>query len=146
MSDEGVSNDLGVWRMAWGPDTVVAFDQDDAWAVWCATSGERREDYEPFDTWQHLGDDHRLTIWRDNAAMDNCQCAQVLRDYEQRSQRLVAMLEKLPRVAREQMAVPPAPRCYPNGHLRGCPEGADTRTCAEWARLSGRGFLCSTEA
>ena len=42
---------LAVWTMAHGPDTVVAFSVDDAWAVWEAHCGEVRADYDDSDTW-----------------------------------------------------------------------------------------------
>lgn len=55
---------LHVFEM--GPDTVIAYDVEDAWAVWCERLGEKREDYEPWDEPAQLDDDKPLKIWSDS--------------------------------------------------------------------------------
>ena len=44
-----------------GCDNVVAESIDDAWAVWCETTGESRADYDDME-WGELPDDELLTI------------------------------------------------------------------------------------
>jgi len=40
-----------------GPDKVVAHDEADAWAVWCAHTGESRDDYEGEEARELPGDE-----------------------------------------------------------------------------------------
>jgi hypothetical protein len=130
-------------------DTVVARDVEDAWAVWCEHSGERRRDYEQCGMcWERLDPDKSLTIWNDGADFLGCGCRSALTKYEALVAQRQALLDKLPEVARRQLVAAlrvDRPKTHPNGHLRGCPVGATTRTCADWASSEGRGFLCSTE-
>lgn len=44
--------------------TVVARDEDDAWAVWCDSIGEKREDYQG-SSWEQVPDDELVSIIRD---------------------------------------------------------------------------------
>jgi hypothetical protein len=44
-----------------GSDTVIAGDIDDAWAVWCADTGERRSDYGGT-VWLQLGDNEVIGL------------------------------------------------------------------------------------
>ena len=60
MSDE---RKLHVFEI--GPDTVIAYDVDDAWTVWSEQSGEDRDDYETYDDPVLLPDDKTLSIWCD---------------------------------------------------------------------------------
>ena len=48
-----------------GEDTVSAADVEDAWAVWCETSGEKREDYVDSMQWEQIADDKPYTIVTD---------------------------------------------------------------------------------
>ncbi len=52
---------LRVFKQVMGPDTVVAYSIEDAWAVWAEHCGERREDYDD-DTWSVIADDQPFTI------------------------------------------------------------------------------------
>jgi hypothetical protein len=47
-----------------GTDTVTAADVEDAWAVWCETIGEKREDY-PDTEWSQVPDDQPFLIVMD---------------------------------------------------------------------------------
>jgi len=44
-----------------GADTVIAESVEDAWKVWCETTGEDREDYEDME-WLIKPDDRLITI------------------------------------------------------------------------------------
>ena len=43
-------------------DKVVAKDEEDAWAVWCEHTGERRSDHEEFWSWEQVPDHHEFSI------------------------------------------------------------------------------------
>lgn len=130
-------------------DSVVARSVDDAWDVWCATIGEKREDYDDKDhVWEQKPDDEGLSIWGDDPDWEHadCDCKAKLAEHAAESERQRAMLDKLPDPARAElaMAIRKHPPLYPNGHIVGCRCGAKKKTCGEWAK-GGRGFLCSTE-
>ena len=59
------NNKLHVFQV--GPDTVIAVDTDDAWAVWCAHPSESRVDYDTGpDTMQQLPDDQVIVVLVDD--------------------------------------------------------------------------------
>ena len=131
-------------------DTIIARDEEDAWQVWFESCGERREDYETEEPrWTKRPDDAELTIWNEDVPSDKCDCLRLLAEHAAVVKYRTETIQKLPVVARQMLRKaidPDAPRTFPNGHLRSCPLGSDTKTCAEWAKQEGRGFLCSTNA
>lgn len=134
-------------------DWVIAESEDDAWAVWCETTGERRGDYQDH-AFHQLPDDQPLRIWHEDNDPTACGCADLRKRDMLEQMQPVKDWEKLRALVVSQGAmvfsVPqPAPantgrRFDPNGHERGCPKGFELKPCAEWA-TQGRGFLCTTE-
>jgi hypothetical protein len=136
---------LRVFEMLDGPDTVVAFDADDAWSVWELYCGESRKDYEE-DEWIECAGSRPMRIWLDED-FSRCDCRAKQEARRAETDRAVALLSKLPRPAAGALwaGVPKPLPSHPNGHLMDCPVGSKTQTCAQWAQENGRGFLCSTE-
>jgi len=128
-------------------DWVVAENPDDAWAVWCESTGESRLDYEEDFDFALEPDDKVLTIWDEDAGFDHCDCKAKLDAHKADVAKKIAAIEAQPAVARAMLwaAVPKHPRTHPNGHLLECDVGCERKTCGQWAKQSGRGFLCSTE-
>ena len=132
---------------------VVAADIDDAWAVWCNTTGENREDY-PDSEWEMLPDDSMLAIWLDDTTpTTDCGCGvrarahQAVADaYNTAATNYVGFMAK---VGARLKDLPPMPQPKdapgPNGHYDDCPVGHPRKTCAEWCQSDGRGYLCTTE-
>ena len=143
-----MSDELHVFEMRMGPDWVIARDERDAWEVWCEHMGEKVEDYLNFDDWDPVPDDRELRIWHDNPPADKCKCRERLDACVAEADRQRTMLQKLPEPARLILwaGVTRPPPTHPNGHLKDCPIGSDTRTCRQWIQQEGRGFLCSSEA
>ncbi len=50
-------------------DWVVAKDEQDAWTVWCESSGESKEDYDDSMTWEEIPMDNVLTLFNDECGM-----------------------------------------------------------------------------
>lgn len=127
-------------------DHVVARDEEDAWEVWCESTGEIREDYEE-QYFELCPDDKTLSIWTDDHDLTQCSCQGIKDEFEQRYKRIVEIFARLPRPARVILApaLPAGPDTYPNGHVVGCHRGAEVKTCRQWAEENGRDFLCSTE-
>jgi hypothetical protein len=135
-------------------DWVVAESIDDAWAVWCETTGEKREDYDDDrHFWTQLPDDQPLRIWHEDNDPAECGCKALFEQDERERRKPVedwCALKKLIESQGGTMTVPfpsrveTGRRFDPNGHESNCPKGFDSKTCAEWA-AEGRRFLCSTE-
>lgn len=134
-------------------DWVIAESEEDAWAVWCAWSGEKREDYAD-DKFEQLPDDERLRIWHEDNNPVDCGCSALAElDKIERNKpfndwlALKKLIES--QGGRFNLHVPPrietGRRFDPNGHSSDCPKGFEEKTCAEWAASDGRGFLCTTE-
>jgi hypothetical protein len=47
------------------PDSVVAFDEDDALRLWCEHIGEKPEDYADESDWRRMPDDETAKYWLD---------------------------------------------------------------------------------
>lgn len=111
--------DLHVFTLVLGPDTVVARDAEDAWAVWCEHTGEDREAWEQ---WEQIDDAKAITIGHEDAPPPH-ECPHGCGTW----------------------AVEDVSRAVDStGHHPTCPATHHTKTNAEWAS-HGRGFLCSTE-
>jgi hypothetical protein len=133
-------------------DWVVAESEEDAWAVWCETTGEKREDHVD-DTFEQLPDDKSMRIWHEDNNPEDCGC-KALYQQDERERRKPTKdwlaLKKLVESQGGKMTIPfpsrieTGRRFDPNGHEHTCPKGFQEKTCAEWA-ADGRGFLCSTE-
>ena len=126
-------------------DKVVAESPEDAWVVWCESTGEDRGDYD-FD-FELEPDDKPLTIWSDDASFDRCECAAKIAAHKEKVSKQVKLIEAQPKAARVAMwaSLAKMPATHPNGHLVGCAQGSERKTCGQWAIECGRGFLCSTE-
>jgi hypothetical protein len=133
---------LSVWSN--DVDKVVAFDEKDAAEILLHEMGELG--YEDEMVWERLPDDRFFTIWEE-VGFERCNCRQIIKAANDKREQLSEMLCKLPVVASAELrqALPKPPRTLPNGHLDQCPIGSQRRTCAEWVKLNGRGYLCSSE-
>ena len=127
-------------------DWVVAESTEDAWKVWCESTGEKREDYEDVFDWTAEPDDQMMTIWNDEG-FDRCDCRQVLEAHRKAEERKLALIDMQPEQVRPMLRakLPKGPRVHPNGHLLTCTVGCDRMTFGQWAESNGRGFLASTE-
>jgi hypothetical protein len=122
--------------------------------VWCAHNGESREDYADSQTFEQLSDDEVMSIWHEDDDPRECGCAELQkRDTAERNKPFDdwCALKKLVESMGGRCDVRMPARADtgrhfgPNGHEKNCPKGKIVKTCAEWARDNGRGFLCSTE-
>ena len=114
-----MSAELRLWRI--GPDTVIAHDEADAFAVWSEHCGERIEDYEREGA-EPIDDTKPFTIVDDDTPQRDCPlgCA---------TWAVTDLAHAIDRT----------------GHHPTCSHAHVTKTAAEWAASNGRGFLCSTE-
>ena len=128
-------------------DWVIAESEEDAWKVWCESNGESREDYEEDKRWEALSDEHQLTIWDDDAGFGGCNCRETIQKHREDERKQIALIEmQAPPIRGHLLAnLPKPPKTHPNGHLVTCNAGHKRHTCAEWVKIEGRGFLCSTE-
>ncbi len=115
-------NDMHVFEMALGPDTVVARNHADAWAVWSEHCGEPSESYAARDEWVQIDSVKPITIAHDDGPPQ----------------------PECPHGCMTWATTFPHPTDW-TGHHHTCPATHVTKTATEWAATNGRGFLCSTE-
>ncbi len=139
---------LHVFHDASGYDWVVAYDAEDATAVYEEACGEW--DGKDFgDTWDQLDDAQSLGVWQDE---DNLACGcETRRQLElQGREQAIALVNAQPPTVRGPLLSRALSKFRdhrgPFGHYKDCPVGYVRKTCAEWVAAEGRGFLCSTES
>lgn len=50
-----------------GNDWVIAYNEEDAWNIWCKTMGEDRDDYRDY-SWEEVSGDTVLTCYDENSS------------------------------------------------------------------------------
>lgn len=122
-----------------GPDTVCAESETDALIVWHEHAGELTSDYE--DDVKQVSDEKIVTIWEEDVPpWQTCAC-----NLTSDPSGVTVEIEGAPAAMTRSDESRRRGDCHPNGHRRSCPVGSTTKTASEWAKETGRGFLCSTE-
>ena len=126
-----------------GPDTVCAETREDALAVWCEHTGEppdnATESYG--EDVEQVPDEKPITIWdEDSPPWQTCAC-----NLTSDPTRVTVEVEGAPATMTRSDESRRRGDCHPNGHRRSCSVGSTSKTAGEWAKETGRGFLCSTE-